>query len=78
MELLNKMEALTPAASGFGGRNLLPWMAGPRIRPAKVRLNFRLGRRNSGPFSANCPDVEYGCPSGAAAIDPNKCKEFGI
>ncbi len=34
---------------------------------AKVRLNFQLSRRNSGPHSANYPDLEYDGPSGAAA-----------
>ena len=33
---------------------------------AKVRLNFRLGRQDSGPYSGNYPGFEYGCPSGAA------------
>ena len=39
--------------------------AGPRIRPAKVRLNIRLGHRNPGPYSASYPDLDYGWPSGA-------------
>jgi hypothetical protein len=30
-------------------------------------LNFRLGRQNSGPHSVTYPELEYGCPSGAAA-----------
>ena len=42
----------------------LRW-AGPRICPATVR--FRRGRLSSGPYSGNCPDLEYCCPSGAAA-----------
>jgi hypothetical protein len=45
----------------------MPRCAGPRIRPAKVRLNFRLGLRDSGPYSVNYPDLEYSCSSGSAA-----------
>ncbi len=41
--------------------------AGPRMRPDRVLLNFRLGRRTSGPHAGNYPDLEYGCPFGAAA-----------
>ncbi len=39
------VSGLIPKASGKTAR-----LAGPRIRPARVRLNFRLGRRNSGPY----------------------------
>ncbi len=42
-------------------------VGGARIRPAKVRWDFQPGCRRSGPYSANYPNFEYGCPSRAAA-----------
>jgi hypothetical protein len=59
--------APNPTNPNVLGHQKDPEVAVPRIRPAKVRLNSRLDRRDSEPYSANYPKLEYGRPSGAAA-----------
>jgi hypothetical protein len=49
-----------------GGPREKSWARTPCTEAPFWRASTRQGRRNSGPYSGNYPDLEYGCPSGAA------------